>query len=101
MRLDNLAMLRVLAGLLLCAAGLAAQASTIRLGTLVLKDSCWYELLVKMGDGRHKAPRSGSALNLCPWSWWPPRERRPPPTNHLMRTFAALLGSLKTRCPRW
>ena len=63
---DNFAMLRNLAGLLLCAAPLAAQTTTIRLGTLVPKDSPWYELLVKMGDDWNKASGGKIKLDIYP-----------------------------------
>src|SRR6266567_8663227 len=59
---DQFAMLRILAGLLLCAGSLAAQTTLIRLGTLVPKDSRWYELLVKMGEDWNKA--SGGKIKL-------------------------------------
>jgi TRAP-type transport system periplasmic protein len=63
---DNFAMLRILAGLLLCAAPLAAQTTTIRLGTLVPKDSRWYELLVKMGNDWNKASGGKIKLDIYP-----------------------------------
>lgn len=43
-------MFRIFAALVLCAATAFAQTTVIRLGTLVPKDSRWYEILTKMGD---------------------------------------------------
>src|SRR5579885_2877629 len=43
-------MLRFIAALAFCAATLTAQTTVIKLGTLVPKDSPWYEILTKMGD---------------------------------------------------
>src|SRR5260370_2468678 len=63
---DQLAMLRILAGLLLCAVPVAAQTTTIRLGTLVPKGSTWYDLLVKMGEDWNKAPGGKIKLDIYP-----------------------------------
>jgi len=59
-------MLRISAGLLACAATLAAQTTVIRLGTLVPKDSVWYELLVKMGDDWKKSSGGKIKLDIYP-----------------------------------
>src|SRR5581483_659336 len=49
--LGNLRNFRFLAAFAFCASAVFAQAPTvIRLGTLVPKDSRWYEILVKMGE---------------------------------------------------
>ena len=57
-------MLRILAGLLICAGAVSAQVTTIRLGTLVPKDSRWYEILVKMGEDWKKASNGKIQLHI-------------------------------------
>src|SRR5258708_3474709 len=59
-------MLRILAGLSIAAATLAAQTTVVRLGTLVPKDSVWYELLVKMGADWKKASGGKITLDIYP-----------------------------------
>jgi TRAP-type C4-dicarboxylate transport system substrate-binding protein len=59
-------MLRILAGLLAAAGTLAAQTTVVRLGTLVPKDSVWYELLVKMGEDWKKASGGKIKLDIYP-----------------------------------
>src|SRR5260370_9062909 len=63
---DQFAMLRILASLLLCAVPVAAQTTTIRLGTLVPKGSTWYDLLVKMGEDWNKASGGKIKLDIYP-----------------------------------
>src|SRR5438132_9018546 len=55
-------MLRIFAALVFCAATLSAQTTVIRLGTLVPKDSPWYEILSKMGEEWKQA--SGGKIQL-------------------------------------
>lgn len=59
-------MLRILAGFLLCAATVSAQTTLIRLGTLVPRDSRWYEILVKMGEDWKKASNGKVELRIYP-----------------------------------
>src|SRR5579872_5451283 len=62
---DNFGMRRFLACLVFCAATIAAQ-TVIHLGTLVPKDSRWYEILVKMGDDWKKASGGKIRLDIYP-----------------------------------
>jgi TRAP-type C4-dicarboxylate transport system substrate-binding protein len=55
-------MIRTLAALVFCAATVSAQTTIIRLGTLVPKDSRWFEILSKMGDDWKTA--SGGKIEL-------------------------------------
>ena len=55
-------MLRLLAALAFSAVTLSAQTTVIRLGTLVPKDSPWYEILAKMGEEWKQA--SGGKFQL-------------------------------------
>lgn len=55
-------MLRLFAALAFCAATVSAQTTVIRLGTLVPKDSPWYEILAKMGDAWKQ--ESGGKIQL-------------------------------------
>ncbi|HLJ47804.1 MAG TPA: TRAP transporter substrate-binding protein DctP [Bryobacteraceae bacterium] len=59
-------MLRILAALVFSAATVFAQTTVIRLGTLVPKDSRWYEILVKMGEDWKKASNGKIELRIYP-----------------------------------
>lgn len=59
-------MIRTLAALALCAATACAQTTVIRLGTLVPKDSRWYEILTKMGDDWKRASGGKIELHIYP-----------------------------------
>jgi TRAP-type C4-dicarboxylate transport system substrate-binding protein len=65
--LDKVAKFRVLVPLLLCISTTAAQQPlVIRLGTLVPKDSRWYEILVKMGEDWKRASGGKVELKIYP-----------------------------------
>jgi len=59
-------MLRFIAALSFCAATLSAQTTIIKLGTLVPKDSPWYEILVKMGDEWKQTSGGKIQLHIYP-----------------------------------
>src|SRR5579872_3448757 len=64
--LEFSSMLRILAALVFSAATVFAQTTVIRLGTLVPKDSRWYEILVKMGEDWKKASNGKIELRIYP-----------------------------------
>lgn len=64
--LDLQRMLRFFAPFVFCVASLAAQPTLIRLGTLVPKDSRWYEILTKMGEDWKRASRGKIELKIYP-----------------------------------
>ncbi len=59
-------MLRILAGIALCAATASAQTTVIRLGTLVPKDSAWYQILLKMGEDWKRVSNGKIELHIYP-----------------------------------
>ena len=59
-------MFRILAALLCCVATASAQTTLIRLGTLVPRDSRWYEILVKMGEDWKRVSNGKVELRIYP-----------------------------------